>query len=242
MMHLLQLFAIMLLCRPFFMYDAVSHVNTAFPKTTTLRDKSSSRQFIQAATKASILAVKLMNHYINTSFKEVKRMECYIIITCCFYSSIFIGISILNGNYQFDTVGGEEEEQGSYTETEMMNLLRNAVFILNHYSTCNKGAERYAEIGSDLIDALANRHKSGSATSGESMNEAGDTTNESLLDGDEVFNYFNFTDDANAQDLQNLIDFQQFFVSLDITTGSVSDSSNMPYDYGNYDLFFGDKY
>ncbi|CAL1203533.1 unnamed protein product [Candida parapsilosis] len=242
MMHLLQLFAIMLLCRPFFMYDAVSHVNTAFPKTTTLRDKSSSRQFIQAATKASILAVKLMNHYINTSFKEVKRMECYIIITCCFYSSIFIGISILNGNYQFDTVGGEEEEQGSYTETEMMNLLRNAVFILNHYSTCNKGAERYAEIGSDLIDALANRHKSGSATSGESMNEAGDTTNESLLDGDEVFNYFNFTDDANAQDLQNLIDFQQFFVSSDITTGSVSDSSNMPYDYGNYDLFFGDKY
>ncbi|CCG24086.1 Fgr27 protein [Candida orthopsilosis Co 90-125] len=245
MMHLLQLFAIMLLCRPFFMYDAVSHVNTAFPKTTTLKDKFSSRQFIQAATKASILAVKLMNHFINTSFREVKRMECYIIITCCFYSSIFIGISILNGNYQFDVDEADEEEQGSYTETEMMNLLRSAVYILNHYSTCNKGAERYAEIGTDLIDALANRHKtkqSSSSSTVRTANTHSDDGNESLLDADEVFNYFNFTDVANAQDLQNLIDFQQFFVSSDITNASVSDSSNMPYDYGNYDLFFGDKY
>lgn len=227
------------------MYDAVSHVNTAFPKTTTLKDKSSSRQFIQAATKASILSVKLMNHYINTSFREVKRMECYIIITCCFYSSIFIGISILNGNYQFDVDEADEEEQGSYTETDMMNLLRSAVYILNHYSTCNKGAERYAEIGSDLIDALANRHKTKQSSSSSTVTTANthsDDSNDSLLDADEVFNYFNFTDVANAQDLQNLIDFQQFFVSLDITNASISDSSNMPYDYGNYDLFFGDKY
>ncbi|KAI5967892.1 hypothetical protein CANMA_002660 [Candida margitis] len=252
MMHLLQLFAIMLLCRPFFLYDAVSQVNATFPKTITLKDKSSSRQFIHAATKASILAVKLMNHYINTSFKEVKRMECYIIITCCFYSSIFIGISILNGGYQFDDDDDEgqgdgdgdgEEGGGRYTETEMMNLLRNAVYILNHYSTCNKGAERYAEIGSDLIDALADRHKHNSTTDKSEADSAGEVVgSNSLLDPEEVMNYFNFTDDANAQDLRNLIDFQQFFVSSDITGGSIFDSSNMPYDYGNYDLFFGDKY
>ncbi|KAG5418520.1 hypothetical protein I9W82_004048 [Candida metapsilosis] len=235
MMHLLQLFAIMLLCRPFFMYDAVSQVNSAFPKT--LKDTSSSKQFIKAAAKAAIMTVKVMNHYINTTFKEVKRMECYVIITCCFYSSIFIGISILNGSNFSDEEGGEEEE--SYTETELMNLLRNAVFILKHYSKCNKGAERYAEIGIDLIGALENRHKSTKESTTESSTNV---MNEPLSAADELFNYFNFTDDANAQDLQNLIDFQQFFVSSDITNSSISSSSNMPYDYGNYDLFFGDKY
>ncbi|KAI5956381.1 hypothetical protein KGF54_000856 [Candida jiufengensis] len=215
--HLLQLYAIMLLCRPFFMFDAVSNINTKLQ--SSIKDKESSKQFCSAATKASILAIKLMNHYINTAFKEVKRMECYVIITCTFYSSIIIGISILNGGF---------EEEG-YSESDLINLLKNGVYVLLHFSKCNKGAERYAEIGIDLIDALVNRN-----------NKKSKTKEEEIFDYNNILNGFNFDEETN-NDIQSLMEFQQLFVSQEIAP-SVAESSNMPYDYDNYDLFFGDKY
>ena len=238
MMHLLQLYAIMLLSRPFFMFEAVSNINKEF-KNSTLKDRESSKQFCRAAVKASILAIKLMNHYINTAFKEVKRMECYVIITCSFYSCIFIGITILNG--------GLEDE--GYTESDLLTLLKNSVYVLHHYSTCNKGAERYAEIGADLVGALVNRHNT-KRRSNASASESAQTMSNKVVVKDEeyesenILNLFQFGQDPTGQDIQSLVDFQQLFVSHDIASagGSVGGASSMPYDYGNYDLFFGDKY
>ncbi|CAI5759740.1 unnamed protein product [Candida verbasci] len=217
MTHLLHLYAIMLISRPFFMYEAVGALNADYKDQ--IQNKELSRQFCQAATKASILAIKLMNHYINTAFKNCKRMECYIIITCCFYSSIIIGISILNSNL----------EEDGYSENELIELLNNSTYILQNFSTCNKGAERYAEINIDLIDAVINRHKKKSES---------DMQPNNYDDFEKVLNDFNFLNDPN-NNLQCLIEFQQFFVSHEAvrTTGS----SSLPYDYGNYDLFFGDK-
>lgn len=228
MMHLLQLWAIMLLSRPFFMFEAVRNINPGMQKSPAEDDDAKLRkQFCQAATKASILAIKIMNHYINTAFKEFKRMECYVIITCCFYSSIILGITILNGSY---------EEEG-YTESELLNLLKNAEYILLHFAVCNEGAKRYAEISADLISALIQRHESKSTQTELGLNDF----------AYRLLNDFSFTDDPNNTDVQNLMDFQQFFVSLDLLTmdsGNVNNTttSTLPFDYNNYNLFFGDKY
>lgn len=234
MTHLLQLYSIMLLSRPFFMYNAVTLINSDLAKSK-IQDEKLTQEFCHAATKSSILAVKLMNHYMNTAFKQTKRMECYIIITCCFYSSIVIGVTILSGGF----------EQEGYTENDLVDLLRNTEYILNHYSKCNKGAERYAEITHDMINALVNRHN---------KPKLEDSREDSIMpksDSDEDIDYrllndFNFLDDPN-DNLQSLIEFQQFFVAQDIAStlsgGSGSgDGTSMPYDYGNYELFFGDKY
>lgn len=226
MMHLLQLWAIMLLSRPFFMFEAVYNISPGMQKSTET-DEQLRKQFCQAATKASILAIKLMNHYINTAFKEFKRMECYVIITTCFYSSIILGITILNGSH---------EEEG-YSESELLNLLKNAEYILLHFSVCNEGAKRYAEISADLISALIQRHENKRTQAELGVNDF----------AYRLLNDFTFTDDPNNTDVQSLMDFQQFFVSLDllpIDGGNVTNtaSSSLPFDYNNYNLFFGDKY
>jgi len=63
-----------------------------------------------------------------------------------------------------------------------------------------------------------------------------------------LLNDFNFIDDPNNTDVQNLMDFQQFFVSLDLLpmdSGNVANNtaaSSLPFDCNNYSLFFGDKY
>ncbi|EGW32200.1 uncharacterized protein SPAPADRAFT_71679 [Spathaspora passalidarum NRRL Y-27907] len=229
MTHLLQLYAVMLLSRPFFMYEAVSAINAELKDT--IKDKELVKDFRQAATKSSILAIKLMNHYINTAFKDCKRMECYIIITCCFYSSIMISITILSGGFEHE----------GYSESDLIDLLKSAKYVLNHFSKCNKGALRYAEISTDMIDALVHRHDKG----GKAKHDT-DSENESV-DSEEldyrVLNDYNFIDDPN-NNMQSLIEFQQFFVPQEIapTGGSVDVNTTMPYDYGNYELFFGDKY
>ncbi|RLV89931.1 Filamentous growth regulator 27 [Spathaspora sp. JA1] len=233
MMHLLQLYAIMLLSRPFFMYDAVSAINPEIKEN--IKDKELVQEFRQAAAKSSILAIKLMNHYINTAFKDCKRMECYIIITCCFYSSIMISITILCGGFEHE----------GYSESDLVDLLKSAKYILNHFSKCNKGAERYQEISFDMIDALVHRHDHDISAELSSENES--------VDSEEQLNYrvlndYNFIDDPN-NNLQSLIEFQQFFVPQEIaptTSGAggsgAGENTTMPFDYGNYDLFFGDKY
>jgi hypothetical protein len=227
MMHLLHLWAIMLLSRPFFMFEAVSNINPGM-KESTEDDSKLRKQFCQAATKASILAIKIMNHYINTAFKEFKRMECYVIITSCFYSSIILGITILNGSYEAE----------GYTESGLLNLLKNAEYILLHFAVCNEGAKRYAEISADLISALIQRHQSKRTQTELGLNDF----------AYRLLNDFNFIDDPNNTDVQNLMDFQQFFVSLDLLpmdSGDVANStagSSLPFDCNNYSLFFGDKY
>ncbi|KAL6451329.1 FGR27 Filamentous growth regulator 27 [Candida maltosa Xu316] len=221
--HLLHLWAVMLLSRPFFMFEAVSNINPEMKKS--YENEELSKQFCQAATKSSILAIKLMNHYINTAFKEYRRMECYVIITCCFYSSIILGITILNQSY-------DPEE---YTETDLLNYLKNAEYILLHFSVCNEGAKRYAEISADLISALIQRHESLSTRTELGMNDY----------AYRILNNFNFIDDPNHTDVQNLMDFQQYFVSSDLLpiedTANTSTSA-LPFDYNNYSLFFGAKY
>lgn len=218
--HILHLWAVMLLSRPFFMFEAISKINPEMRKSFE-EEEELSKQLCQAATKASILAIKLMNHYINTTFHEIKRMECYVIITCCFYASIILGITILNGTF----------EEAGYTENDLMNLLKDAQYILSQFSVCNKGAERYSEINLDLISALVNRHK------GKEVKPVVDNWSCNL------FNDFNFGDTSGQNDVQTMMDFQQFFVSLDlIQFEEITDgTSSLPFDYNNYNLFFGDK-
>lgn len=107
-----------------------------------------------------------------------------------FYSSIILGITILNGSY---------EEEG-YTESELLNLLKNAEYILLHFAVCNEGAKRYAEISADLISALIQRHESKSTQTELGLNDF----------AYRLLNDFSFTDDPNNTDVQNLMDFQQF--------------------------------
>lgn len=203
-----------------FMFEAISKINPEMRKSFE-EEEELSKQLCQAATKASILAIKLMNHYINTTFHEIKRMECYVIITCCFYASIILGITILNGTF----------EEAGYTENDLMNLLKDAQYILSQFSVCNKGAERYSEINLDLISALVNRHK------GKEVKPVVDNWSCNL------FNDFNFGDTSGQNDVQTMMDFQQFFVSLDlIQFEEITDgTSSLPFDYNNYNLFFGDK-
>ena len=175
---------------PLFMFEAISKINPEMRKSFE-EEEELSKQLCQAATKASILAIKLMNHYINTTFHEIKRMECYVIITCCFYASIILGITILNGTF----------EEAGYTENDLMNLLKDAQYILSQFSVCNKGAERYSEINLDLISALVNRHK------GKEVKPVVDKWSCNL------FNDFNFGDTSGQNDVQTMMDFQQFCVT-----------------------------
>ncbi|CAX41718.1 zinc cluster transcription factor, putative [Candida dubliniensis CD36] len=217
--HVLHLWAIMLLSRPFFMFEAVSKLNPEMRKS--FEEEELSKQLCQAATKASILAIKLMTHYINTTFHEMKRMECYVIITCCFYASIILGITILSGT----------SEDAGYTENDLMNSLKDAQYIMSQFSVCNKGAERYSEINRDLISALINRHKSKEL--------------KPVLDNwsCDLFTDFSFMDRSGQNDVQTMMEFQQFFVSSDlIQFEEINDGSScLPFDYNNYNLFFGDK-
>ncbi|KAK6457071.1 zinc finger transcription factor of the Zn(2)-Cys(6) binuclear cluster domain type [Scheffersomyces xylosifermentans] len=234
LIHLLQLYAIMLLSRPFFMYEAVSKLSPELKKTP-IKNKSLSKHFYQAAMKASILAIKLMNYYMNTTYKECMRKECYIVITCCFYGSILIGIGIVNGGY-------EDED---YTETDLFNCAKMAINILNHFAPTNPGAERYAVIIGEMIDALTSAKNNAT----QEKDQVDKMLDSELDDMDfRILNDYNFIDDPN-NNLKSLIDFQQFFVPQEMapTTGLTSANGDfsfttMPHDYGNYELFFGDKY
>ncbi|KAG2734734.1 hypothetical protein G9P44_002740 [Scheffersomyces stipitis] len=239
LIHLLQLYAIMLLSRPFFMYEAVRKLSPELGKVP-MKNKSLSRHFYQAAMKASILAIKLMHYYMNTAYKECMRKECYVVITCSFYASILIGVGIVNGDYQ----------DQDYTEADLFNYAKMAISVLNHFGPTNPGADRYAVVVGEMIDALNLAKSTRASEKAEEAKEQVEKMLETHMDTMDfrILNDYNFIDDPN-NNLQSLIEFQRLFVPQETapTTGITSVNGDftfttMPHDYGNYELFFGDKY
>ncbi|KAK6460194.1 zinc finger transcription factor of the Zn(2)-Cys(6) binuclear cluster domain type [Scheffersomyces coipomensis] len=250
LIHLMQLWATMLLSRPFFMFEAVEKLNPN-RQTSTVKNRKLSIQFYQAAVKASILAIKLVNYYMNTSYKQVVRRECYALITCCFYGSLVLGIGVLHGGFKDD----------EHSDIEMIDTLKMASNMLHEFTPTNKGAERYEDIVNDLIEVLlVNKQRQNSDITIVNQEIIGKQVDKELENLDfRVLNDYNFIEDSN-NNLESLIKFQKFFVSpellpMDLISPSSSDDSSdfnflnndgssttMPHDYGNYELLYGDKY
>ncbi|KAK6197357.1 uncharacterized protein RJT21DRAFT_123160 [Scheffersomyces amazonensis] len=257
LVHLMQLWAIMLLSRPYFMFEAAAKLNPSSPGSSTLKNRKLSIQFYKAAVKASILAIKLVNYYMNTAYKQIIRRECYAIITCCFYGSLVLGIAVLHGGFADD----------DHSEMELIDTLKMASNMLHEFTPTNKGAERYEDIVNDLIEVLlVHRQRRDSDITITTQDFIGKQLDKELESLDfRVLNDYNFIDDP-TNNLESLVKFQQFFVSPELlpnvevmaaAAAAAADinspgndfsflgsngSTTMPHDYGNYELLYGDKY
>jgi len=213
LMHLLNLYGIMLLSRPFYMFESISRFN----KST--KSDSLTKEFHQAAIKASVLCITLVNFYVNLC--GTRFYESAVVSNCCFFAALLIGTEILS--------------QSKQDNSEYMDTLKIAKNLLTSFGVTFETAGRYGEIIENMVEALVrSKHPA----------KPEYTISWDLAD-------LKFLGDLNGN-LQSMLEFQQGFVPKEIA--SIGDfigpnantesviKTDLPYNYVNYELFFGDKY
>lgn len=89
-LHLAQMYGIMLLTRPFFLY-------TAFRHSKGLKQSSRSQEimmhFCRANVKALVLTIVMIHFYMQ---QYTERVELYAAVNCCFMAAIPLGLSVLH--------------------------------------------------------------------------------------------------------------------------------------------------
>lgn len=214
-MHLLNLYGIMLLSRPYYMYVAISKFKQE-KKLDLL-----TIEFHQAAIKASFLCINLVNYYVNTT--ATRFFETALVSNCCCFAALILGTEILSTSN--DDV------------KECMEVLDTAKCLLRNFGVQFETADRYGEIIEAMIASIK-------ATKAPAKKETTTSFNWDMAD-------IKFIGELNGN-LLSLLEFQQDFVPKEIASiGDFisSDSSSLgtiktdlPHNYVNYELFFGDKY
>lgn len=152
-LHLSQLFGIMLLSRPFFMYIAFkhkNHVKLERPKTTwrdrarRQRNESTMNHFCKASVKSSVLTIQMISFYMG---QYADRLESYPAVNCTFMAGLVLGLSILHRR----TAPEFEDE---YDTTILMKFLETSRNILTVLSPISVTAYRFSVIITKMKQAL----------------------------------------------------------------------------------------
>ncbi|KAL6451558.1 LOW QUALITY PROTEIN: FGR27 Filamentous growth regulator 27 [Candida maltosa Xu316] len=148
-MHLSQLYAIVLLCRPFFMYLVFKKKKKKnILKRPKTRPEVAMCNFCKATAKSSALIIQLVENYINSIQFMSARAESHGLTHACFMAALIIGLSLL---YLEDN--GYTIEDG-YSPNKQMNYLNSAKGIFEYYAQSNPISSRFYNIIEQMQQAL----------------------------------------------------------------------------------------
>ncbi|CAN3355413.1 filamentous growth regulator 27 [Diutina catenulata] len=218
LMHLLQLYATMLLARPFFFHELMNEF-------TGKPENKLAAQFQDAAVRAATLTVNLISYFNRVAPGANRFNETNLPTNACFFAAVVIGTQLLS------------QRMGPQKVQELSDTLKISMQVLTRYGATFKTAERYVEIMPYMAE-----HISRSKLPKDPVPSPADSTSLKW----EFLDDLDFITDLNG-DVSVLTEFQQGFVPSEFSTISlngdnVSGSTCLPYDYPNYELFYGHKY
>ncbi|ODV78385.1 uncharacterized protein CANTADRAFT_82056 [Suhomyces tanzawaensis NRRL Y-17324] len=220
--HLSQLYGIMLLCRPFFMYLAFKS-DTDLTRPKKVKHHNTMIHFCKASVKSSVLTITLINYYIQ---QYSERVELYPAVNCCFMAALILGLSILHRK----TSQGFQDEYSIVTLMEKLVTARN---ILNLLGPISVTAHRFSVIASKMINSLEDAFASAHTEDASDLGSVSYDTPRSSIGGGKISPIpvsttttanqhnvsHNYPPSANSSnlphasaDLESLMDFQLFFV------------------------------
>lgn len=138
LVHILQLYGIMLLGRPFFMY-------LLFKRNQDIKQEKVLKNFCGATTKAAVLTIQVIHIYTQ---HNQKRVELYVTANCCLKAALIIGLTILYRQTNPDY------EQDEFSSDALLQQLYIARSILYFYSSTSPIADRFHSIVSRLVHAV----------------------------------------------------------------------------------------
>lgn len=133
LMHLVQMYGIFLLSKPFFLY--VIKLKSP-PQAKTL-------SFYKSCIKSSVISIQLISFYLS---KNPNRVELYTTINCCFMAALVIGLSIIHAE--------TNDENCDYSTSFLMRCLIKANKILSFYGTFSDTSERFNTIVRYMMEAI----------------------------------------------------------------------------------------
>ncbi|KAK6200910.1 zinc finger transcription factor of the Zn(2)-Cys(6) binuclear cluster domain type [Scheffersomyces amazonensis] len=219
LVHLSQLYGIMLLGKPFFMYIAFKRNSrengTGGSSRRRIKHETTMVNFCKASVKSSVLTIQLIHLYIE---KHPQRIESYVTVNCCFMAALILGLSILHR--KTDITFKDE-----YNIVLLMETLNTAKTILMFYGPINATSKRFHQIVSKMQRSLE-------AAFGRIENNISSSTVSPPIETNDFFNNTNRgmslpqTPFSNT-DLKSFMNFQQFFVPslVGVTTSSNDDFS-----------------
>lgn len=141
LIHCSQLYAILLLSRPFLLLEML------FKLKPELKSRFLNHQLIstfnQVAIKSSTLALVMIKYYCDVS----KRVELILIVEITFFCCLIIGIRLVNGS-------GDTTDESSYKDQELIEILKIGLDILVYYSAKNPASYRLSIIVQDMLSAV----------------------------------------------------------------------------------------
>ncbi|KAK6462781.1 zinc finger transcription factor of the Zn(2)-Cys(6) binuclear cluster domain type [Scheffersomyces coipomensis] len=198
-LHISQLYGIMLLSKPFFMYIVFKRNSkeNGFATNSSRRNKHETTMvnFCKASVKSSVLTIQLIHMYKE---KHPQRVESYVTVNCCFMAALILGLSILHRNSSRDVTD-------EFSITYLMEVLNAAKDILSFYGLINATSKRFYHIVDKMQRSLVEAF-------GDAQRMLVDATNDFYNNRSNMLSlpqtpYFNST-----TDLKSFMNFQQFFV------------------------------
>lgn len=237
--HLSQLYGIVLLSRPFFMYSSFQTLQKADKAESLLTN------FRNACIKASILTIKFIDYFLA---KCPKRMELFTTINCCFNSALILGLQIMHEKIN--------EAQGKGTEYNivlLMETLDRARNILSKYGPMSATSTRFSDIVSNIQTSFREKFSfpaDNEAASIQAQMPRVPTASMDLNEPGEKGSIGINTPGLNlSPGLDNLLDFQQFFLPPESDSPSNTETSDKQdiidifmSNFGKSDLLFDNRF
>ncbi|CAX42091.1 unnamed protein product [Candida dubliniensis CD36] len=143
LIHIMQLYGVMLLGKPIFMYLLFKKDKNTSNSIT--RQQKVLNNFCSASIKASVLTIQAIHIYTRC---HPHRIESYVTVNCCCHAAIMLGLTVL---YRQSNSDYEKDE---YSIEDLMQQLYIAKSILNFYGSTNTISYRLHTIVSRLINTL----------------------------------------------------------------------------------------
>lgn len=238
--HLSQLYGIVLLSRPFFMYLSFQTLQATEKAEFLLTN------FRNACIKAAILTIKFIDYFLA---KFHRRMELFTTINCCFNSALILGLQIMHEKIN--------EAQGKVMEYNIMLLMETldrARNILSKYGPMSATSARFSDIISNMQSSFRDKFSfptdNGAAQIQTRLPEIPITPSMNLNEtGGNTFNGINTPGFNLAPDLDNMLDFQQFFLPPESASPSNTETSDKQdimdlfmYNFGKSDILFDNRF
>ncbi|KAI5960174.1 uncharacterized protein KGF55_004897 [Candida pseudojiufengensis] len=194
LVHIGQLYGIMTLTRPFLVYVVTRKLK---PETKQqIKDEQSLMNFCKACIKASFLVIKLLKFFVT---HNPNRKEVFTIQSSCFFASIILGFTLL------------EQRNSSKPDYHYISVLQDALDdgynILNNFAYFNITCKRWATNLQNMMNDLKKYDKTTTTTNSESSLNSLNSEN-----NNEIFNNEMISLGTENKALEEMINFQQFFV------------------------------
>lgn len=238
--HLSQLYGIVLLSRPFFMYSSFQKQQATEKVELTLTN------FRNACIKASILTIKFIDYFLA---KCPMRMELFTTINCCFNSALILGLQIMH-----EKVNEAQGKNTEYNLVLLMETLDKARNTLSSYGPMSATSARFSDIIGNMQSSLKGKFSIPADNGAAQMQARVHATPTAATSmgfndiGEKNLNGINSPAFNVAPDLDNLLDFQQFFLPPESTSPSNTETSDKQdmldlfmYNLGKSDILFDNR-